>query len=59
MLYCVLNQHNMKHSILFFTSSDLDITIYNPEGDPPADWWDVDCDKSLLVGVFKHGMLNI
>ncbi|XP_032220278.1 chromodomain-helicase-DNA-binding protein 8 isoform X2 [Nematostella vectensis] len=36
-------------------ASDLDIAIYSPEGDPPCDWWDVDADKSLLVGVFKHG----
>jgi len=36
-------------------SSELDITIYPPEGDPPADWWDTDADKSLMVGVFKHG----
>ncbi|KAK3733995.1 hypothetical protein QZH41_009861 [Actinostola sp. cb2023] len=36
-------------------ASDLDITIYTPEGDPPTDWWNTDADKSLLVGVFKHG----
>ncbi|GCB84007.1 hypothetical protein scyTo_0024529 [Scyliorhinus torazame] len=21
----------------------------------PADWWDEEADKSLLIGVFKHG----
>lgn len=21
----------------------------------PADWWDAEADKSLLIGVFKHG----
>ena len=35
--------------------SDLDIVIYPPEGDPPAPWWDEECDKSLLVGVYKYG----
>lgn len=39
--------------IIFF--SELDITIYPPEGDPPANWWDEECDKSLLVGVYKYG----
>lgn len=36
-------------------ASELDITIYPPEGDPPANWWDEECDKSLLVGVYKYG----
>lgn len=22
----------------------------------PVDWWDAEADKSLLIGVFKHGM---
>lgn len=22
----------------------------------PVDWWDADADKSLLIGVFKHGV---
>lgn len=21
----------------------------------PGEWWDADCDKSLLVGTWKHG----
>lgn len=25
------------------------------DGEPPAPWWDEECDKSLLIGVFKHG----
>ena len=28
-------------------------------GDAPAFWWDEDCDKSLLIGVNKHGMSSI
>ena len=35
--------------------SDVDIVIYPPEGDPPASWWDEECDKSLLMGVYKYG----
>lgn len=24
-------------------------------GDPPTDKWDIQCDKSFLIGIFKHG----
>ena len=41
--------------MLSFLLSDLDIVIHPPEGDPPATWWDDECDKSLLVGVYKYG----
>lgn len=34
---------------------DVDIVIHPPEGDPPASWWDEECDKSLLIGVYKYG----
>ena len=27
------------------------------EGDPPIGWWNEDADKSLVIGVYKHGML--
>uniref|UniRef100_A0A667YIK5 Chromodomain helicase DNA binding protein 7 n=1 Tax=Myripristis murdjan TaxID=586833 RepID=A0A667YIK5_9TELE len=37
-------------------SSELDIWIPQPfHADAPADWWDSEADKSLLIGVFKHG----
>lgn len=36
--------------------SELDVWIPQPfHAEVPADWWDGDADKSLLVGVFKHG----
>ena len=35
--------------------SGVDIVIHPPEGDPPASWWDEECDKSLLIGVYKYG----
>jgi len=25
------------------------------EGEPPSLWWDEECDKCLLIGIFKHG----
>ena len=43
------------HFLLLFVYSDLDIVIHPPEGDPPATWWDEECDKSLLIGVYKYG----
>ncbi|KAK3561218.1 hypothetical protein QTP86_028544 [Hemibagrus guttatus] len=37
-------------------SSELDIWIPHPlHAEVPTDWWDVEADKSLLIGVFKHG----
>ncbi|KAK7945452.1 hypothetical protein WMY93_001180 [Mugilogobius chulae] len=37
-------------------SSELDIWIPQPlHAEVPADWWDMEADKSLLIGVFKHG----
>ncbi|XP_072297015.1 chromodomain-helicase-DNA-binding protein 7 [Eucyclogobius newberryi] len=37
-------------------SSELDIWIPQPlHAEVPADWWDIEADKSLLIGVFKHG----
>ncbi|KAJ0058954.1 hypothetical protein NL108_003289, partial [Boleophthalmus pectinirostris] len=34
----------------------LDIWIPQPlHAEVPADWWDIEADKSLLIGVFKHG----
>uniref|UniRef100_W5LYB8 Uncharacterized protein n=1 Tax=Lepisosteus oculatus TaxID=7918 RepID=W5LYB8_LEPOC len=35
-----------------------EIDIWMPEMDQlevPARWWDSEADKSLLIGVFKHG----
>ena len=35
--------------------SELAMDFPAPEGEPPSVWWDAECDRSLLVGVFKHG----
>lgn len=26
-----------------------------PDGDPPSSWWNEEADKSLIIGVYKHG----
>lgn len=45
---------------LFIIYSELDIWIPQPfHADVPTDWWDLDADKSLLIGVFKHGKLRL
>lgn len=36
--------------------SEIDIWIPEPDhSEVPAEWWDIEADKSLLIGVFKHG----
>lgn len=36
--------------------SEVDIWIPEPfHAEVPTDWWDKEADKSLLIGVFKHG----
>lgn len=35
--------------------SEVDLPPVPVDGDLPAQWWDEDADKSLLVGIFKHG----
>lgn len=35
--------------------SEVDIPPVPVDGDLPAPWWDEEADKSLLVGIFKHG----
>ncbi|XP_057349237.1 chromodomain-helicase-DNA-binding protein 9-like [Manis pentadactyla] len=37
-------------------ASDIDVSVPEPDhSEVPAEWWDFDADKSLLIGVFKHG----
>ena len=36
-------------------STEYELDVPTIEGDPPAPWWDEEADKSLLVGIFKHG----
>ncbi|XP_074060288.1 chromodomain-helicase-DNA-binding protein 7 isoform X3 [Macrotis lagotis] len=37
-------------------SSETDIWIPEPfHAEVPTDWWDKEADKSLLIGVYKHG----
>ncbi|KAL3243971.1 hypothetical protein MRX96_019550 [Rhipicephalus microplus] len=45
------------HQQVFAGVPARDIPIPPPaaDGEPPAPWWDEDADKSLLIGVYKHG----
>ena len=36
-------------------STEYELDVPSIEGDLPAPWWDEEADKSLLVGIFKHG----
>lgn len=35
--------------------NEVDLLPCAVDGDLPASWWDDEADKSLLVGIFKHG----
>lgn len=55
--------HTHTHSQVYTESICLcprrDIDIWMPEMEQqevPSGWWDTEADRSLLVGVFKHGL---
>ncbi|GFR06003.1 chromodomain-helicase-DNA-binding protein 7 [Trichonephila clavata] len=45
------------HDLVFMGKNASEIPLYVPpaDGEPPTPWWDVDLDKSLLLGIYKHG----
>jgi len=56
--------HCIKHDIVKEASipimegkshEEIDFSVPVSEGDMPAVWWDDKADKSLLIGIFKHG----
>lgn len=34
---------------------EIGIACCPPDTDPPVGWWDEEADKSLVIGVYKHG----
>lgn len=34
---------------------DIPLPYCQPDCDPPAPWWNEEADKSLIIGVYKHG----
>lgn len=38
-----------------FLHRSLKLDFPRPEEPPPALWWTLECDYSLLVGIMKHG----
>ena len=38
------------------SSRSLGLDLPKPEDPPPALWWNLECDQSLIVGILKHGM---
>lgn len=45
-----------KYHISGCLYSEADVWIPEPfHAEVPTDWWDKEADKSLLIGVFKHG----
>lgn len=42
--------------LLVILLSEIDVWVPEPDhSEVPAEWWDAEADKSLLIGVFKHG----
>ena len=41
--------------LLGLPASDIALQVPHVDGEAPTTWWDVEADKSLLIGVFKHG----
>lgn len=35
--------------------NDIELSVPVVDGELPAQWWDTDADKSLIIGTFKHG----
>ncbi|KAM4551021.1 chromodomain-helicase-DNA-binding protein 8 isoform 2-T2 [Odontesthes bonariensis] len=59
MLYYLKQEVIGEHADSVLKGADIrDVDIWMPEMEQqevPAAWWDTDADRSLLVGVFKHG----
>ena len=61
LLYCI------KHDIIIEASvpilegkshDEVELQVPAVEGDIPTQWWDEQADKSLIIGTFKHGMVQ-
>uniref|UniRef100_A0A8C9RMR2 Chromodomain helicase DNA binding protein 8 n=1 Tax=Scleropages formosus TaxID=113540 RepID=A0A8C9RMR2_SCLFO len=59
MLYYLRQEVIGDHAESVLRGADArDVDIWMPEMEQlevPASWWDVEADRSLLIGVFKHG----
>ena len=40
-----------------FIHRDINFDLVEKVPELPAPWWTTECDKSLLIGVFRHGSL--
>ena len=59
LLYCLRHEiiGGVADKILIgLPASDIPLQVPHVDGEAPTSWWDVEADKSLLIGVFKHGM---
>lgn len=53
-----VSSNKQKYYFFFLDIHFSEIDVWVPEPDHsevPAEWWDTEADKSLLIGVFKHG----
>ena len=38
-----------------YVCRSLGLSLPRPDEQPPAPWWNTECDYSLLVGIVKYG----
>ena len=58
LLHCLRHEiiGNVGDKILLgLPASDIPLQVPHVDGEAPTPWWDAEADKSLLIGVFKHG----
>uniref|UniRef100_A0A8D2LH40 Chromodomain-helicase-DNA-binding protein 7 n=1 Tax=Varanus komodoensis TaxID=61221 RepID=A0A8D2LH40_VARKO len=52
----LFQEDSYKKHLKHHCNNEVDIWIPEPfHAEVPTDWWDKEADKSLLIGVFKHG----
>ena len=44
-----------KQIVKGMPAKSLGLQLPRPEENPPAPWWNTECDHSLMVGILKHG----
>merc|ERR1711902_31256 len=51
----ILGPHAVEVNTPGYAMKDLPLRVPNTDGQPPTAWWDPEADKSLLVGLWRHG----
>ena len=57
--FCCFQKQNqaVAQRVALYNFRHINIPLPAVDIDPPSAWWDDDADKSLLIGVYKHGKI--